>query len=984
MGTTVSRPFQTSGLPRPSAVQTHYPASPSRASADFPRSEAPVAALKIPRKDEVLFSAEESSDSNSTSFSFVRSYSSGAALQSTESVPADSVPPPSSLSGVLQRKHVGLVGRKAGSLASRRSTSASGPDRRRANAENEASLPRLTLSLQPPKLDTSSLHVPAFLPDSPMSAGSKPGSGLPIIALELNEDSVPRWMRHIINMGPGIAAYLNGQFRSIETTEGNRISNAAPGRGISSDDPTAPANHTMNIAHSKPQYRRNRYNDIIPYDGFRVQLHKPSPVQHLIGRRTSGMMDGIPTSDYINASPIRGIRGMSEFRYYDIPGRVSFEVAVDDKRYIACQGPLESTACDFWQMAWEQRTSVIVMLTKDEERGRVKCFRYWPDGIGSALIWNMPHMVAPNGAPLPPGQMIALRVRMEDEESVSPDQEIVLREMTMQLVVLPVLPQTPTTASPSTTGTGNMFFFNPPLPDPTQQQQASQPQLRRQASQQILQVLESRKIWQLHFLGWPDHKAGSPRSVLSVLDLANSLQKRSVLEARQAMREAAAQPIPFKQVRFTPGSQIDEDATLVNGVDALAGPSPPRKRREVGDMHISMENDELVAAKRARDNSSKPESTGDSSNIPTPLALPRISTRPTVRIPQAGLISPLTPTTNAVAPLLVGPMIVHCSAGCGRTGTFITIDLVLAILDRVATKHVIESGNSPTPQDYEPDPEANANDMDLVYAIVHHLRNQRVSMVQTLEQYAFCYEAVLLRLVEWVAAGRTLKWPNPPRPEPGPSSDSSRQRGGSISESDRQSRRSSTRGGGGGSIGSGSNENRTPGSVDDVAATSVPVGGKKRFSGVNGSGIKTSVPYVVSPASAPAIGVKKGIHARRMILKTMRDDDPPPTPSGGKAFSWDDVVIPTPASSTADAENAPLENVEKRDAENTMLSENAENRDPVIMSKDVIQKELLESEVQVMDDVVPNCKDEGTVPVPVADEVVGSVLRPIDTQADVS
>ncbi|KAI8815328.1 hypothetical protein BJ742DRAFT_12327 [Cladochytrium replicatum] len=972
MGTTVSRPFQTSGLPRPSAVQTHYPASPSRVSADFPRSEGQVAALKIPRKDEVLFSAEESSDTNSTSFSFVRSYSSGAALQSTENVPADSVPPASSLSGVLQRKHVGLVGRKAGSLASRRSTSSSGPDRRRANAENEPSLPRLTLSLQPPKLDTSSLHVPAFLPDSPMSAGSKPGSGLPIIALELNEDSVPPWMRLIVNMGPGIAAYLNGQFRSIETMEGNRISNAAPGRGISSDDPTGPANHTMNIAHSKPQYRRNRYNDIIPYDGFRVQLLKPSPVQHLIGRRTSGMMDGVPTSDYINASPIRGIRGMSELKHYHIPGRVSFEVAVDDRRYIACQGPLESTACDFWQMAWEQRTSVIVMLTKDEERGRVKCFRYWPDGIGSALTWNMPHMVAPNGAPLPPGQMIALRVRMEDEESVSPDQEIVLREMTMQLVVLPVLPQTPTTASPSTTGTGRMFFFNPPFPDPTQQQQPSQPQLRRHASQQILQVLETRKIWQLHFLGWPDHKAGSPRSVLSVLDLANSLQKRAVLEARQAMREAAAQSIPFKQVRFTPGSQIDEDGTLVNGVEAMAGPSPPRKRREFGDLHISMENDELVAAKRARDSTSKVVNTGNLSsvpNVPTPLALPRISTRPTVAIPPAGLISPLTPTTNAVAPLLVGPMIVHCSAGCGRTGTFITIDLVLAILDRVATKHVIESGNSPAPQDYEPDTEANANDMDLVYAIVHHLRNQRVSMVQTLEQYAFCYEAVLLRLVEWVAAGRTLKWPNPPRPEPDPSSDSSRQRGGSASESDRQSRRSSTRGGGGGSVASGSNENRTPGSVDDVTATSVPAGGKKRFSGVNGSGIKTSVPYAVSPASAPAIGVKKGIHARRMILKTMRDDDPPPTPSGAKAFSWDDVVIPTPASFTADAENTPSENVENCEVE----SENVENHGPVSLSN-----------VEATDDVVQTCEDEVTETVNVVDEVAGPVLRRLNAQAETS
>ncbi|XP_036068490.1 receptor-type tyrosine-protein phosphatase eta isoform X4 [Oryzias melastigma] len=102
--------------------------------------------------------------------------------------------------------------------------------------------------------------------------------------------------------------------------------------------------HALNPS-NKP---KNRYNNVLPYDSSRVKL---------------SIIHGDPCDDYINANYMPGYQSKKEF--------------------IAAQGPLPGTVNDFWRMIWEKNVRTLVMLTRCNEQGRVKCEQYWASAVKS-------------------------------------------------------------------------------------------------------------------------------------------------------------------------------------------------------------------------------------------------------------------------------------------------------------------------------------------------------------------------------------------------------------------------------------------------------------------------------------------------------------------------------------------------------------------------------------------------------------------------
>eukprot|EP01103_Thecamoeba_quadrilineata_P005318 TRINITY_DN15133_c0_g1_i1.p1 TRINITY_DN15133_c0_g1~~TRINITY_DN15133_c0_g1_i1.p1 ORF type:complete len:306 (+),score=35.28 TRINITY_DN15133_c0_g1_i1:123-1040(+) len=89
--------------------------------------------------------------------------------------------------------------------------------------------------------------------------------------------------------------------------------------------------------------------------------------------------------------------------------------------------------------------------------------------------------------------------------------------------------------------------------------------------------------------------------------------------------------------------------------------------------------------------------------------------------------------------VLTGPTVVHCSAGIGRAGTFIAIDMLFR---KIVQSTCAEEGN---------------NYSSHLYNILLDLRKQRRGMVQTFEQYRFIIQVLSDTIDQWSESHRARK-----------------------------------------------------------------------------------------------------------------------------------------------------------------------------------------------------------------------------------
>ncbi|CUA76658.1 protein-tyrosine phosphatase [Rhizoctonia solani] len=181
------------------------------------------------------------------------------------------------------------------------------------------------------------------------------------IPLQLSQDVISRkdeipvpWIRDIVENSDrekGIEA-LAMQFYRIELGEQRRLQGVMSHHSKESHHDTPQQDDVFMHDHPHDPFpfsitagiekgAKNRYKNIWPYEHARVRLQTSAD-------------DG---SDYVNASYVRP-RGTN-------------------LQYIATQGPLPATYADFWTMVWEQHVHVIVMLTRQVEGNQLKCGDYW-------------------------------------------------------------------------------------------------------------------------------------------------------------------------------------------------------------------------------------------------------------------------------------------------------------------------------------------------------------------------------------------------------------------------------------------------------------------------------------------------------------------------------------------------------------------------------------------------------------------------------
>ncbi|XP_030915755.1 receptor-type tyrosine-protein phosphatase epsilon isoform X2 [Geospiza fortis] len=402
---------------------------------------------------------------------------------------------------------------------------------------------------------------------------------------------------------------------------------------------------TFEMANKEENREKNRYPNILPYDHSRVILTQ---------------IDGVPPSDYINASYIDGYK--------------------EKNKFIAAQGPKQETVNDFWRMIWEQKSAVIVMLTNLKERKEEKCFQ--TDMQYSFIYQALLEYYLYGDTEL---DVSSLEKHLQTSQNAAPNLvKIGLEEEFKKLTNVRIMKE-------------NMRTGNLPA------------NMKKARVIQIIPYDFNRVILSM--------KRGQEYTDYINASFIDGYRQKDYFIATQG-------PLPHTVEDFWRMVWEWKCHTIVMLTEVQEREQekccqywPSEGSVTHGEITVEIKSDSLMDAISVRDFLV----TYNPSNQEKQSRLVRqfhFHGWPEIGIPAEGkgMIDLIAAVQKQQQQTGNHPITVHCSAGAGRTGTFIALS---NILERVKAEGLLD-----------------------VFQAVKSLRLQRPHMVQTLEQYEFCYRVV--------------------------------------------------------------------------------------------------------------------------------------------------------------------------------------------------------------------------------------------------
>uniref|UniRef100_A0A0R3W4S4 protein-tyrosine-phosphatase n=1 Tax=Taenia asiatica TaxID=60517 RepID=A0A0R3W4S4_TAEAS len=414
--------------------------------------------------------------------------------------------------------------------------------------------------------------------------------------------------------------------------------------------------------------QKNRYHEVLPHNNTRVVL--PA-------------INNDEMTSYINANYIHG--------YQDRP-----------RAFIATQGPMSHTINDFWRMVWHTRAPAVVMLTKIcEQDKRSKCELYLPtlkyESIDRAINASV------RAGTMSAAEALATVGKSAKDEEASARMGCGLLESTASLPT-PTLASWGEEFSRSCSPVGaQRTFGNIHVRVIAVTQKASYTERKL-----ILSLDgEERRVTHFWYVGWSDHS--SPEATLesarSLLDLVH--------ETEACRHQNSGSSLPT-----TPAPMQVPSSTLILPPASLKSLSR-QPAEEWSDADFDLRSPTKIPCKESSSTTAPNVFFLDESEV-SALTPPGSGSRAY----RASDPAPMAATGAAA----VGPVVVHCSAGVGRTGCFIALCIGCEQL-------------------------RNEGKVD-VLGIVSRLRLDRGGMVENSEQYTFLHAA--LCMYNAIRSGREL------------------------------------------------------------------------------------------------------------------------------------------------------------------------------------------------------------------------------------